>query len=337
MRQLAGARGHRYGAASEGGAGGRRSLEKTRGLDDSAQREQAGLPGDLDWVRADLTTAYAAMAPAGDTAQVHPYLFTTGMLALAQEQGVAFVRGRAQAIGIDGRTRAVAGVTYTTAAGEERTLPATHAVVAAGVWSAALLPELPIEGTRAHSITIRPAQGTAISPYVLFTEIALSSPGARTLRQAEEASPEIYARPDGEVYCCGPGDSSAVPATVDDVEVDESACDSIKAHVSSISAQLSAGTVERRQACFLPVVRSSGGGGPIVGEATSVARGLVIATGHTCWVSGFSVAQSIDGSLTRALQGICNAPGTAKAVAELIMDGKIRCANLNRLHPDRFL
>ena len=36
-------------------------------------------------------------------------------------------------------------------------------------------------------------------------------------------------------------------------------------------------------------------------------------------------------------QGICNAPGTAKAIAELVMDGKIKCANLDKLRPSRFL
>ena len=50
----------------------------------------------------------------------------------------------------------------------------------------------------------------------------------------------------------------------------------------SISAELRAGTVDRRQACFLPV--ASVGGGPIVGAADTIAKGLVIATGHTCWV-----------------------------------------------------
>jgi len=118
------------------------------------------------------------------------------------------------------------------------------------------------------------------------------------------------------VYSCGPGDSSRVPDTVDDVEVDAEACESIRAHVASISTELREGTVAKRQACFLPVVGS--GGGPIVGEASTIAKGLVIATGHTCW-------------------GISNAPGTAKAIAELVMEGKIRCANLQKLQPGRFL
>ncbi|GJE93434.1 FAD dependent oxidoreductase [Phanerochaete sordida] len=291
---------------SAGGAGARRSLEKTRGLPAGKTRADRGLPDDLDWVREDLTAAYAPMAPPGDTAQVHPYLFTTSMLALAQDRGVRFVRGRAGAVHV--AAGAVTGVAYTAEDASEHTLPASHVVVAAGAWSPALVQGLPVSGTRAHSITVRPPAGTRVAPYVLFTEIALGRRGAR-------ASPEIYARPDGEVYCCGPGDDAPVPATVDDVPVDAGACESIHEHVASISPQLAAGTVERRQACFLPVAR---GGGPIVGEARSVAKGLVIATGHTCW-------------------GICNAPGTAKAIAELILDGKITCANLKALDPSRYL
>ena len=97
-------------------------------------------------------------------------------------------------------------------------------------------------------------------------------------------SPEVYARPDNEVYCCGPGDNSPVPDTVDDVVVDLNACQSIHEQVSTISQPLREGKIDKRQACFLPVV-ANGGGGPIVGEAKSVAKGLMIATGHTCWVS----------------------------------------------------
>lgn len=269
-----------------GKGGKRKSLEKTLGLegDWKKRRNQLGLPDDLDWVKEDLTTAYSSMAKAGDTAQVHPYLFTTSMLELAKEKGVEFVQGKVGNVDIDRDTGAVSGVAYVTADGTKGKISATHVIVAAGVWSSKLLPQLPIEGTRAHSITIRPAPNTTIAPYVLFTEILLPSSGSRSRRHAEEASPEIYARPDNEVYCCGPGDSSSVPETVDDVVVDESACESIKEHVSSISAQLREGQVEKRQACFLPVVGSSGGGGPMVGEAKSIARGLIIATGHTCWV-----------------------------------------------------
>ncbi|KAF9815206.1 hypothetical protein IEO21_04723 [Rhodonia placenta] len=251
-----------------GKGGERKSLEKTNGLDASPnakKRAQTGLPDDLTWVKAELTDAYSPMAPAGATAQVHPRLFTTSMLELAQEKGLEFVAGKASAIEIDNAAGSVTGVTYTErgAGSATRTIPATHVILAAGAWSPQIHPAVPITGTRAHSITIHPRDGT-----------------------------------------------------VDDVEVDQNACESIREHVASISAELRDGAVDKRQACFLPVV--STGGGPIVGEATSIAKGLVIATGHTCW-------------------GICNAPGTAKAVAELVMEGKIKCANLKNLQPGRFL
>jgi glycine/D-amino acid oxidase-like deaminating enzyme len=110
---------------------------------------------------------------------------------------------------------------------------------------------------------------------VLFTEIV-------NLRTSAHRSPEIYARPNNEVYACGPGDDHPLPSTVDDVIVDELACDSVYSDVSSISQELREGIVEKRQACYLPTVSS--GRGPIIGEATQIAKGLFIGTGHTCWV-----------------------------------------------------
>jgi len=305
--------------ASHNGLQGKKSLEKTVGLGSdwkakAKSREDSGLPEDLTWVTESLTEAYAPMAPSGHTAQVHPYLFTTSMLELSKEQGAEFVQGRVTTINYkhDGNNTSVSSVTYTDPSGAPFTVSASHVVLAAGAWSPRIMKSLPIAATRAHSITIRPAPSVAISPYVLFTEISLPAQMSNTPRTA---SPEIYARPGNEVYCCGPGDSSALPDTVDDVEIDPNACESIWEHVAGISEQLQEGKLEKRQACFLPTVEL--GGGPIVGEATQIAKGLVIATGHTCW-------------------GICNAPGTAKAIAELIMDGKIQCGNFKRLDPKKF-
>ena len=264
-----------------GKGGQRKSLEKTLGLDatapigvSSTRRADTGLPDDLTWVKEELTTTYSPMSGPGETAQVHPYSFTTSMLELAKERGVQLVKGTAISIESD---RHVTGVTYKDLSDTDRTetLPATHVVLAAGAWSSSIVPSLPIAATRAHSVTIRPEAGVTISPYVLFTEIIF--PPSRLV------SPEIYARPDNEVYACGPGDDSTLPDNVDEVEVDIEACQSIRDHVGSISEELREGTVEKRQACFLPVVSS--GGGPIIGEAGKIAKGLYIATGHTCWVS----------------------------------------------------
>lgn len=263
-----------------GKGGVRKSLEKTLGLDEEKEQrgsgKKTGLPDDLLWVEEELTYSYSPMAGDKETAQVHPYLFTTSMWDLARAKGVALLKGKATSIlKHDGK---VTGVDYTDGnTREPATIPATHVILAAGAWSSSLLSSLPITGTRAHSVTIRPKLTAEISPYVLFTEISLPATGRK-----QTVDPEIYARPDGEVYACGPGDNSPLPDTVDDVVVDESACDSVYMHASSISQVLREGTIEKRQACFLPSV--SVGGGPIVGDAGHIAKGLVIATGHTCWV-----------------------------------------------------
>jgi glycine/D-amino acid oxidase-like deaminating enzyme len=263
------------------GAGGeRKSLEKTLGLEDDRKsdpvsRKRKGLPDDLLWVDEDLTHNYSDMAPDGDTAQVHPFLFTTSMMDLATEKGAELVSGRVTSLNIsDGK---VTGVNLVrTRSSQKEVLPATHIIIAAGAWSPSILQSLPISATRAHSVIIQTQPSVTIAPYVLFTEIALPD------RRGVTVSPEIYARPGNEVYACGPGDDSFLPKSVDDVLVDDVACDSIHKHVVSISPELRAGTVDKRQACFLPIVET--GGGPIVGAAAKVAQGLFIATGHTCWV-----------------------------------------------------
>jgi glycine/D-amino acid oxidase-like deaminating enzyme len=214
------------------------------------------------------------MAPDGHTAQVHPYLFTTSMLSLAQERGVVFIPGKVASI--EQSAQQVQGVTYVSLVEPEKgliTLPATHVIVCAGAWSPSLVRNLDITTTRAHSITIHPAAGVTISPYVLFTEIEGLGQNRR-----QRASPEVYARPDNEIYVCGPGDDMPLPPTVDDVPVDDKAIDAIIEQAGSISQQMREGTVDKKQACYLPL------GGPLIGEARKQARGLYIATGHTCWV-----------------------------------------------------
>lgn len=249
-------------------------------MSNKSSRKAKGLPDDLTWVKEELTNSYSAMAPARDTAQVHPYLFTKSMLDLAKKVGVQFTRGTVTSI--ERLADTTTGVTYNPVGDKSgpELIPATDVIVCAGAWSNMVLPSLPISSTRAHSVTIRPSASTTIAPYVLFTEIQL--PASSSNQRGAIVTPEIYARPDNEVYACGPGDDSVLPVNVDDVIVDQNACESIRQHVASISQELREGTVEKRQACFLPVVTS--GGGPIIGK---VSNGLYVATGHTCWVCFF--------------------------------------------------
>lgn len=264
------------------GTGGRRkSLEKKAGLETSpefvSRRAQSGHPDDLNWVKEHLTESYSPMSAPDGTAQVHPYLFTTSMMDLAVERGATLLRGSATAI--ERENDRVAGVRYNDPSHDcSKVIPATHVILSAGAWSPSLVPSLPISATRAHSVIVRPNPDMAIAPYVLFTEIALPDGGFVT--------PEIYARPDNEIYACGPGDDAPLPTSVDGVEADQAACQSVWEHVASISMEFREATLEKRQACFLPVVGVNiDGGGPIVGEARKIAKGLYIATGHTCWVS----------------------------------------------------
>ena len=275
---------------SEGGPG-NKNLEKELGLPGAQKplkgnsgsktnkktRGETGLPDDLTWVEESLTDSYSTMARKGDTAQVHPYEFTTSMFELAKSSGLNYIHGKVTSIVCVGGK--VTGVEYTDpSTSTTKNIAATHVLLSAGAWSPHILSQLPISATRAHSIVIRPNPTTyTVAPYVLFTEIS-------DLSLKSHSSPEIYARPNNVVYACGPGDDFPLPTTVDDVVVDSDACELLHKHVCSITnTELREGTVEKRQACYLPSV-DNGRGGPIVGEASMIANGLYIGTGHTCWV-----------------------------------------------------
>ena len=271
------------GANSKAGDGGDgTNPEETIGLEDSdiEQKEERVLPDDLRWVKDSLTESYSTISANGDSAQVHPYLFTTSMLELAQSKGVKLRLGAiAAAIAFDMEN--VTGVHYQSRTAPMGFIPATHAILCAGPWSPSILPSVPIKATRAHSIVIQPQPGVQLSPHALFTRIRL--PGGTD--DDERASPEIGARPNNEVYASGSEDKSPLPYFVDDVKVDDAACEEIFQQVSSISPELRAGTVVKKQACYLPTVKKGRLGGPIVGPAPRMAKGYYIAAGHSCWVS----------------------------------------------------
>jgi glycine/D-amino acid oxidase-like deaminating enzyme len=224
------------------------------------------------------------------------------MASLAAEKGVDIVYGSAKSIDLTPDSSAVTSVTYTAkGSGESHTLPANTVILTAGPWTSTIYPPAPIESIRAHSVTIRPS--SPVSAYALFTEITL--PGRQTV------TPEIYARPNNEVYACGPGDTVVpLPLTTDAVEIDDARCQDVIDQVGAISDELRDGEVTARQACYLPQVTR--GEGPLIGE-TGV-KGLLIGAGHTCW-------------------GIQNAPGTGCCLAELVWEGKTESADLRTLDP----
>ncbi|PYH94250.1 fad NAD binding oxidoreductase [Aspergillus ellipticus CBS 707.79] len=299
--------------ASGGANGNSVSLQK-RSADALGKLKAARVPQDLDWIEPELMRGYESMSDPGETAQVHPYLFTTSIAKLAEEKGAKIVLGSVTAI--DYSNDAVQSVTYTDKkTGESESISATDVVVAAGPWTRSVLPEAPISATRAHSVVIRPVK--PVSAYTLFTNIEIPANFDPTKRSRPTvANPEIYARPDDTVYACGEGDQTVpLPRTTAEVEVDPERCQDIINQVGSISDGLRDGEICAQQACYLPNVTSARGG-PLVGHAGT--KGLYIAAGHTCW-------------------GIQNAPGTGKVISEFVFDGAAKSAKIGSLNPRNYL
>lgn len=268
----------------------------------------ATLPIDLDWFVPDDVTDYSPMGDPTTTAQVHPYLFTTSMAELAQEQGVEIILGSVTCI--ERSNGSVETVTYRVknSTHEVKINNVTDVVVSAGPWTSRILPEAPISAMRAHSIVIK----AEVSNYAIFSEIDLPAGfEGRKSSRSKTVSPEMYARPDGTIYCCGEGDTLIdLPTSSDLVQCDEAKCQDIANYCGSISDAMRDGEIVAKQACYLPSV--SNGGGPLIGRTST--RGLFLATGHTCW-------------------GIQNSCATGKLISEFVFDGQAKSADIDSLDP----
>lgn len=286
--------------------------------------QDSPLPADLDWIDAGLIQYYEEMGTPGktETAQVHPFHFTTSIAALAKEKGVD-IRLGAKVTKINYSKTAVESVEYEDReAKETRTIDeVTDVVVTAGPWTGRVLPRSKVEGLRAHSVVY----DADVSPYAVFTDIQL--PGdfvpehraklGQKRKHKGNVDPEIYARPFNEVYACGEPDKTIpLPETADQVQCDEAQCDDLVAYIGTISPQLAAAPVKAKQACYLPRhVRFGEERSPLIGRTQT--PGLWIAAGHTCW-------------------GIQNGPATGCLMAEMLLDGEAHSADIDTLDPRKF-
>ncbi|RMZ90551.1 hypothetical protein DV736_g2228, partial [Chaetothyriales sp. CBS 134916] len=305
------------------------SLQKRSVESHARLKKTTGLPHDLDWIAEECVESYDNMGDPSDTAQVHPYQFTTSMASLASEFGANTILGKVTRI--EDEDRPIKRVHYhlsqpeptsSTSSPQPQVLEATDIIITAGPWSKHIWPSAPISNTRAHSVTIRPSRPT--SAYCLFTSLLLPKNFKSSIiinttkksRATHVVTPEIYSRPNNEVYACGEGDHLVpLPASTADVVVDPTRCEDLIDYCSSISDELRDGQVLVQQACYLPLL-SGAEGGPLVGRTES--PGVWIAAGHTCW-------------------GIQNGPGTGKLMSEFIFDGDAASADIKDLDPRRWL
>jgi glycine/D-amino acid oxidase-like deaminating enzyme len=160
--------------------------------------------------------------------------------------------------------------------------PAPHGPRAQGLQRAA--PELP-----AHALFVdyRTADGRALEP-------------------------EIFPRPDGEVYICGMADPAPLPDSPEAVEVNDASCAVLAQAGGRVSTALAEAKILKRQACYRPVTDD---GLPLIGRVPGVGSAYV-ATGHGPW-------------------GMLNAPATGLALAELMTQGVASIVDLRPFDPAR--
>jgi glycine/D-amino acid oxidase-like deaminating enzyme len=275
------------------------------------------------------------MAPKGETAQVHPLLLTRVLAEEAERNGLEIVRGTVDEIlmeSLGGKSSGkkqsrVTGVRYTphsssSSSPQDKTLTASTVILATGPWTPRLLPSAPITAARAHSVVIKPTH--PIPAHALFTNLIVPNPLLATNTLVSKLGhknknlthtvqhPEFYPRPDGTVYACGATDALALPSSATDVVVDAARVETLLAQVRGSSTALRDGEVLAEQACYLPHMNAVKPG-PIVGPSSRT-EGLVIAAGHTCW-------------------GIQNSLGTGCVVAEMVLDGETKSADVSELEP----
>jgi glycine/D-amino acid oxidase-like deaminating enzyme len=239
----------------------------------------------------------AALGSTTTTAQVTPARFTAALLEAAQALGAKFRLGGVEAVAR--RDGAACGVTVS--GGE--TMPADAVVLAMGPWTGrAVGLALPrVHGLKGHSVTLA---GADVPAHALFVDYRTADGLA--------LEPEIFPRPDGEVYVCGMADPAPLPESPDGVEVNDASCETLARAAGRVSTALASARIVRRQACYRPVTDD---GLPMIGRVPGVA-GAYVATGHGPW-------------------GILNAPATGLALAELITAGAASLVDLRPFDPAR--
>jgi glycine/D-amino acid oxidase-like deaminating enzyme len=240
----------------------------------------------------------ATLGSTETTAQVTPARFTAALLDAARARGAKLHLGVVDDVAR--RDGAASGVV--TAGGQ--TLEGDAVVLAMGPWTGRMTGRLPLPnvyGLKGYSVTLA---APGVPADALFVDYRTAD--GRALE------PEIFPRPDGEVYVCGMADPAPLPDSPESVEVNEDSCAVLARAAGRVSAALAEARIVRRQACYRPVTDD---GLPLIGRVPGV-RGAYVATGHGPW-------------------GILNAPATGLAMAELVAEGAAASVDLRAFDPAR--
>src|SRR5262249_33875931 len=154
------------------------------------------MPEELAWLDSH-GGPYAGPGAPATTAQEHPARFTQTLLQAALARGAQLRIGCVD--GLEVSQSQIRGVRV-----NGQLLPAETVVIAMGPWSAqaaAWLPLPPVWGLKGHSITLQPT--APIPAQALFVDYVTAT--------GERLAPEVYPRPDGEVYLCGLSEEVALP------------------------------------------------------------------------------------------------------------------------------
>jgi glycine/D-amino acid oxidase-like deaminating enzyme len=256
-------------------------------------RESAWLDG--------AAAVYAQLGRTDTTAQVHPRLFTQALMDEAQRLGASLVLGRVESLDIGDTPTRVRGVRV-----DGALMPADAVVVAMGPWSgraAQWLPLPPVDGLKGFSITVRPK--SPLPAEVLFVDY-LDDDGV-------PMNPEVFPRPDGEVYLCGLSDNRPLPDDPSEILADRQATTTLRRIAADLTSSMDGAPVLTEHACYRPLCTDAL---PLMGAVAGV-TGAFVATGHNCW-------------------GILNAPASGVAMAELIATGESTGVDLRPFSPARF-
>jgi len=244
---------------------------------------------------------YAQLGSSETTAQVHPRLFTGALMDAACKRGATLVSGCVQGLDMGETPARVRAVRL-----DGAWIAADAVVVAMGPWSDLArrwLPLPPVGGLKGFSITLKP--DSPLPAEALFVDY-VDGDGARS-------SPEVFPRPDGEVYLCGLSDDLPLPEDPSRVPVDSRATATLQRAAGALSSMLAGVPVLSENACYRPICADAL---PLMGRVPGVS-GAFVATGHNCW-------------------GILNAPASGAAMAELIATGESTGVDLRAFTPARF-